>query len=49
MNLGPKRVVYIIRHSIFKPTRTEEEMLAIIFHWVFELGLTYASILLVSF
>lgn len=34
MNLGPKRVAYI------KPTRTGEEVLAIIFHWVFEQCLT---------
>lgn len=43
MNLGPKRVAYI------KPTRTGEEILAIIFHWVFEQCLTFASILLLSF
>lgn len=34
MNLGPKKVAYI------KPTRTGEEVLAIIFYWVFEQCLT---------
>ena len=40
MNLGPNRVAHI------KPTRTGEEMLTIVFHWVFEQCLTYASICL---